>query len=531
MPVQLSAFFARLGRTVGGFSVAQRTIAIIGIAALVLGGIALTSWLTKPTLTPLFSGLAAADANTIVDQLRTDGVPYELTNGGATIMVPQEKVYDERLKAAAAGLPANKTAGYSLLDNMGVTSSEFQQTVTYQRAMEGELASTISAMDGVKTASVKLAIPKDTVFASEKQDPTASVFIETAKGAALNSDQVQAIVHLTSASIDGLKPLNVAVIDSSGTVLSAVGTGAVGGADKQGTDYEKRISAAVQTMLDRVAGPGNATVAVAADMSQQSGQKVQESFTQPENAPALNESKTAESSTGSGAGAAGVLGADSTAPADGSKGTFTSDKTTKNNAINKTTETTTIPAGAVTRQTVSVAVNKATADGLDMSTLRDLVSSAAGINVARGDVVTVAALPFNTAGAADAKAALDAAKVEADAQRTAETWKTIIIVASILLLIALALLLYAMKNRRQSRQPIDLGERLDPMALLDPATTSMALPPAPVAPLAVREIPRLPDTGPDDLDGKRARIDSLATHEPEKTAGYLRSMMDDRTPV
>ncbi|WP_434614075.1 flagellar basal-body MS-ring/collar protein FliF [Arthrobacter sp. A5] len=529
MPAQLSAFFARFTKAVGSFSVAQRTIAIIGIAALVLGGIALTSWLTRPTYTPLFSGLAAADANTIVDQLRTDGVPYELTNGGATIMVPEAKVYDERLKAAAAGLPANKTAGYSLLDNMGVTSSEFQQTVTYQRAMEGELASTISAMNGVKAASVKLAIPKDTVFASQKQDPTASVFIESAKGTSLDSDQVQAIVHLTSASIDGLKPLNVAVIDSSGTVLSAVGTGAAGGAAKQGSDYEKRISAAVQAMLDRVAGPGNATVAVAADMSQQTGQKVQESFTNPDQAPALSESKATESYTGTGAAAAGVLGAESSAApnADGN-GTFTSDKTTKNNAVNKTTETTTIPAGAVTRQTVSVAVNKPTADGLDMSTLRDLVSSAAGINIARGDVVTVAALPFNTSGAADAKAALDAAKAEADAQRTAETWKTIIIVASILLLIALALLLYALKNRRQSRQPVDLGERLDQMGLLEPAATSLQLTPPP----AVREIPRLPDDAPDDLDDKRARIDSLATHDPEKTAAYLRSMMDDsRTSV
>ncbi|MCU1574184.1 MAG: flagellar M-ring protein FliF [Micrococcaceae bacterium] len=540
MPPQLAAVFARLGATVRGFSIAQRTIAILGVAVLVLGGVALTSWLTKPSYTPLFSGLQAADANSIVDQLRTDGVPYELTNGGATIMVPEEKVYDERLKAAAAGLPTTKTAGYSLLDNMGVTSSDFQQSVTYKRAMEGELASTISALDGVKTASVQLALPKETVFAAEKQDPTASVFIETDPGVSLSSDQVQAVVHLTSASIDGLKPINVAVVDSTGTVLSAVGTGPAGGGTKPASDYEKRVSASLQTMLDRLAGPGNATVAVAADMNLDSGQKVAETFTNPDQAPALSESKNTSSYTGTGAGAAGTLGPDNVAVPTGASGdgTYTSDQSTKNNAINKTTETTTIPAGSVKRQTVSVAVNASAANGVDLATLRELVSSAAGIDTARGDVVTVASVPFNAAGAADAKAALDAAKAEADAQRTADTWRTIIIGAVALLVLAAALFLYARKNRRQSREPVDLGERLDPLLHLDPPTTSISLPPVAVAPRAVPavpaapvlEVPPLPEE-PQDLDGKRARLESLATHSPEKTAEFLRGLMDDRQPA
>ncbi|HEY8296128.1 MAG TPA: flagellar basal-body MS-ring/collar protein FliF, partial [Micrococcaceae bacterium] len=357
MPPQLSALFARFGRTIQGFSIAQRTIALIGIAGLVLGSIALASWLGQPSYSPLFSGLQGADANKIVDQLKADNVPYQLSNGGATIMVPQDKVNDERLKAAAAGLPASKTAGYSLLDNMGVTSSDFQQSVTYKRAIEGELASTIQSMDGVQTASVQLALPKDTVFVSEKTDPTASVFVETAKGASLNSDQVQAIVHLTSASIDGMKPTDVAVIDSSGKVLSAVGTGLAGGADKQATDYEAKVTSSVQAMLDQVAGPGNANVVVSATMNPSSGQTVAESFSSPSNAAPLSESQNTQSYTGTGGDAAGVLGA-SAAPSNASgNGTYSSNNTTKNNAVNKTTATTTTPAGAVQRQTISVAVN------------------------------------------------------------------------------------------------------------------------------------------------------------------------------
>ncbi len=116
----------------------------------------------------------------MVDQLSSEGVQYELTDGGSTVLVPADQLYSMRLKLAAAGLPANEDGdGYSLLDGMSMTSSEFQQQTTYQRAIEGELAKTIGAMQGVDSASVKLALPTDSVFVSEQQDPTASVFIRT----------------------------------------------------------------------------------------------------------------------------------------------------------------------------------------------------------------------------------------------------------------------------------------------------------------------------------------------------------------
>lgn len=242
MPPQITGFFQRFGAGLKSFSAGQRTIAVIGAALLVVGIVALSAWLTRPALTPLFSGLKSTDASGIVDQLKKDNIPYELSDGGATILVPQEKVYDERLKAAAAGLPTAAATGYSLLDKMGVTSSEFQQSVTYKRALEGELASTISAMDGVKTAAVRLAIPEKTVFVSKAPDTTASVFVETAAGTTLSSDKVQAIVHLTSAAIENLKPTNVSVVDSQGNVLSSVGGAAAGSSTKQATDYQNRTS-------------------------------------------------------------------------------------------------------------------------------------------------------------------------------------------------------------------------------------------------------------------------------------------------
>ncbi|MBP3045203.1 flagellar M-ring protein FliF [Arthrobacter jiangjiafuii] len=532
----MNAAFGRVGETVRGFTLAQKTITIIGVAVLALGIALLVSWATKPAYTPLFSGLSASDANTIVEQLKTDGVPYEIANGGGTILVPEANVYDQRLKAAGAGLPSSSTGGYSLLDEMGVTSSEFQQSVTYKRALEGELAKTVGALDGVQTASVQLAIPEDTVFVSEKRDPTASVFIQTENGVTLGADQIQAIVHLTSASIDGMDATNVAVIDSAGTVLSAVGVGATGSADKQSSDYEERVGAAVQTMLDRVVGPGNATVAVAADMSYESANRVEESFASPENAPALNEATTTEEYTGgAGGGAAGILGPDNIAVPDDAAGdgTFNSETSTRNNAVNKITETREIPAGALNRQTVSVALNTEAAAGLNLNNIEALVATAAGINAERGDELTVEMVAFNAGGAAAAQEALGAAAEAAEEERRAQLLNSIILATGIVLAVALALVAYAMRSRRQNREAIDIGElsELDP---LEPATKLAMIGQQPVTAIGVpTDTAGLPILTPraDSTERKRAEVDMLAGQDPTRTAEYLRSFMDESQPA
>ncbi|WP_167040979.1 flagellar basal-body MS-ring/collar protein FliF [Salinibacterium sp. ZJ454] len=531
MPRQVTSFFGRLGATIRDFTVAQRTIALIGVAVLVLGIVALGTWMARPSYTPLFSGLEGSDANTIVEQLRTDGVPYELTDGGATILVPEQSVYDQRLKAAAAGLPSASSGGYSLLDDMGVTSSEFQQSVTYKRALEGELASTIAALDGVRTSSVRLAIPEETVFVSERTEPTASVFIETENGVMLSTDQVQAIVHLTSASIDGMEPANVAVIDSGGTVLSAVGVGATGGTGQQASDYEERVRGSVQAMLDQVVGPGNATVVVAADMSYESAERVEETFTNPENAPALNETINTESYEGTGGTTAGVLGPDNIAVpgGDGGAGSFNSEQTTRNNAVNKVTESRVIPAGDITRQTVSVALDEEVAGDIRVGDVSALVAAAAGIDAARGDEVTVEVMPFNTAGAEEAAAALKAAEEAAAMDQLMSVVRTAIIAAAIVLPIVLALVLYARNSRRQERESVDLGELQEARSALDALTAQMELEAAhdqfePTMPLPI-------DSSPTDLDRRRAEIGSLAERDPEKTAEFLRGLMDDKQRV
>jgi len=524
MPPQITIFFQRFGNGLKSFTTGQRTLAVIGAALLVVGIVALSAWLSKPTLTPLFSGLKSADASAIVDQLKKDGVPYELSDGGATVLVPQEKVYDERLKAASAGLPTAAATGYSLLDKMGVTSSEFQQSVTYKRALEGELASTIGAMEGVKTAAVRLAIPEKTVFVSKTPDTTASVFIETAPGVTLSSDKVQAIVHLTSAAIENLKPSNVSVVDSQGNVLS--------------TDYQQRTGDAVRAVLDRVVGPGNSTVAVAADVTGESAQQKSETFSNTAGALPLSESSKTEKYTGTGGGAAGVLGPDNISVPGGSSGNGNFDSTTetKNNAVNKVTEDRTIPPGAIKRQTISVAVSQSAAGGLNIGSLTALVTSAAGVDKNRGDVVTVEVIPFSTAAADQANASLDAAKAEIEAQKQQAFFGTLVTAGSILLgLLILALIITVILRRRQKREPVDLGERLD---LLPPVPTVTALDPAPATsaiPLIARPLEPLPlpAPAPEVLEAERRmqEIDAMVANNPEKAADYLRGLMDDRQPA
>lgn len=536
MPQAVTGLLARIRSAISSFTIAQRTIAIIGIAAVALGAVALGSWLTRPQFAPLFTGLAPSDASAVVEQLQSAGVEYELADGGSTVLVPQQDVYDQRLAAAAAGLPGEGTDGYTLLDDLGVTTSEFQQSVTYKRAIEGELARTIASLDGVTAASVQLAIPEESVFVSETIDPTASVFIETQVGATLDRRQVDAIVHLTSAAISGMKPENVAVIDQTGHTLSAVGVGATGTTDQQASEYESRVAASVQQMLDRVVGAGNATVSVTAQMSNETSERVDETYTTPDDALPIEEQTRTESYTGGGTGT-GVLGPDNIAVPNGEgDGSYESTETTRSNAINKSTEKTTTPPGAVTRQTVSVAVDEDAADGLDVGALEDLVATAAGIDPDRGDEVTVETMAFSTADADAAQAALTAAREAEEAQRAHELLMTALIAAAIALPLLAAVIVFAVRARRRRAAESEPLLALDetPTLLLTPQDAATELFPgtaslessAPTVPLGIEPDPE-PEPDQQALARHRVELEALARRDPEKTAEALRALMSE----
>jgi flagellar M-ring protein FliF len=520
MPAQITGLLGRLQKTIHDFSIAQRTLALIGIAGLVLGGLALSSWMTRPTLAPLFANLSAADASAIVDHLTSAGVQYELTDGGSTIMVPANRLYSMRLEVAAAGLPTASEGGYSLLDDMGMTSSDFQQQVTYQRALEGELARTIGAIEGVEAATVRLALPEESVFVSETANPTASVFIRTTPGTSMDTSKVESIVHLVSAGIEGMAPTDVAVIDAEGHVLSAVGGGATGSGLQDGRtgEYEARLTQNIQAMLDRLVGLGNAVVTVTADLDYDQTVRTTETHTTDEDLPPVSSATSVEEYTGTADGTGGVLGPDNIAVPDvttDGAGEYRKETATVNNPVDTVVEQLTTAPGTIRRQSVSVVVSEGAAADLDLADLETAVAAAAGVDTERGDVVSVTRMAFDTSSAEAAEEALAFADEQATAERSAELIKTGGIGIAVLLAFVLAVVTGMRRSKRARREALDVGSleliEMRKAEVIEAAAESRVLTAAPHA--------------DDGSAGRRDDIMALAAEQPAEVAEVLRGWL------
>src|SRR3954466_4535609 len=319
MKSALAGTLERARSTFSTISLGQKVVIGILLVGLLLGGFFFYRWITAPTQAPLFSNLASSDASAIVDELSASGTAYTLAGGGQTIMVDKDQVYNLRLQMSGKGLPAGKDTGYALLDQQGITTSEFQQQTTYQRALEGELSNTLEALKGVNTAVVHVALPKDEVFVTDQKKPTASVLLDLAPGTTLAGEQIQAVTNLVSSSIQGMDPDQVTVTDSTGHVLSAPGTGISAGAGDARSqveqEYEARLPANAQQILETVVGPGHAKVSVRADVDLSQRQSTSETYTYNNGTPPESESTTTEKYSGSGTPVGGVLGPENTADA------------------------------------------------------------------------------------------------------------------------------------------------------------------------------------------------------------------------
>jgi len=403
----LAALRRRAATVWSGFTSGQKTMLMLAMAAVVIGGYFFTKWAGQPTLAPLYNNLSQTDAGSITTQLSSKGVGYQLADGGATIMVPEAQVYQLRLDMSAKGLPTGGSQGYSLLDKQGITTSEFNQRVDYQRALEGELARTIGAIDGVQGADVHLVIPTDDVFAADSQKPSASVLLKAAPGKKFSSDQVRSIVNLVAGSVQGLDPTAVTVADSSGHTLSAPGDDGLGASGDQATQtatFEDSLARSIEDLLSPVTGQGGSVVKVTADLNFDQRSTTTESFATPpagQTAPVVSSNTSKETFSGPGAAGAagGVLGTTNgqaqtaTQGAASSANSYEKDSSDQSFAVGKVTEQVKSAPGSVNRLSVAVLVdNKVKAAPAELSSL---VSAAAGIDAKRGDVVTVSQLAFD----------------------------------------------------------------------------------------------------------------------------------------
>lgn len=522
----------QVSQVLSGFSAGQK--AVVGLA--LVGGIAalmfFSSWAAKPSLTPLFSNLAASDASAITDKLTASKTAFQLTDGGRTVLVARDKVYQLRLDMSAASLPAGGSPGYELLDKQGITTSEFRQRVDYQRALEGELARTIQAIDGVSAATVHLVIPKDDLFANDASRPTASVLVRTVPGKELGAGQAQTIVHLVSASVEALAPEDVTVADAKGNILSTSGDGAgQAAADARATathSYEQNLSKSVETMLAKVLGPGNATVQVQADLDLDQSKKTIESFDTTNGDKSINETVANEvfSADGGAALPGGILGVDSTQTSTGTggKSSYTKGTATRNYAVGKTVEEMTAAPGTVRRLSVAVLLNSK-AKGADPAKVQTLVEAATGLTKARGDTIAVSAMAFDTSAAADAAKGLATAQSAQKMQSLASMVRSVVSV----LLVLVVLFLLVRATRRTQRIPVALpagmGNALGvgEMAALPSAEHGEVVAVAPT-----RILPQLKVGANEQRERVQHEIGDLIERQPEEVAQLLRSWLADR---
>jgi flagellar M-ring protein FliF len=422
---RMSQVVDRAKSILAGFTTGQRAIVVVAVLALVLGAATLTRWAAQPAWAPLFTNLSAKDASAIVDQLRTDNVQYQLTNGGTTVMVPQAQVYDLRVAMAGKGLAdGSDSNGYSVLDSQGMTATDLQQNIAYQRALEAELNRTLQAITGVSTAIVHIAIPKKDVFSTETDHPTASVLLALKAGTALGRAQIRSVMHLVAGSVPGLDPSDVTVTDADGNMLSVREDGQVGAvgmaseADRQTQAFEDAKSDAVQKMLDQVLGKGRSVVRVNAELDFASSDTTSKTYVVQSTLPPLSEATSSESYAAAN-GAGGALGQSwpSLTPAVGANGggTYVKIEKTVDNAVGEVINRTQAAPGTVKRLTVAVMLDSRKAAQVDPAQLQTLVENAVGFDQKRGDSVRVDRLAFDTA------ATETAAKELAQAQSAART--------------------------------------------------------------------------------------------------------------
>jgi flagellar M-ring protein FliF len=364
----------------------NRIALMVALAAGIAAIVAALLWARTPDYRVLFSNVSDRDGGAIVQALGQMNVPYRLAEGGGAILVPSGKVHEVRLRLASLGLPRGGTVGFELMENAKFGTTQFQEQVNYQRALEGELARSIQSLASVASARVHLAIPKPSVFLRDAQKPTASVLVNLHAGQTLERAQISGIVHLVASSVPELPVKSVSVVDQSGALLSGEGTTSAGAQlDPTQLAYvaaiERGYAKRIEDILEPIVGRQNVRAQVTADIDFSESEATAESYRPNQNPQeaAVRSQQVHESANGGGSAVGGVPGAltnqpapAATAPigaspqaggfgATGTTGTGGAASTRKESTVNyevdKTVRHTRAPVGSVRRLSAAVVVN------------------------------------------------------------------------------------------------------------------------------------------------------------------------------
>jgi len=413
--MDFQAFLTRLRGLAGTMSRAQLVslgISFVLVVA-IIGGSAL--WLNTPTYTMLFADMDQETAAQMVSRLKQLKVDYKLDDGGRAIRVASGRVDELRLELTSQGLPSSGRIGFEIFDRTTFGTTEFVEQVNFRRALEGEIARTISTLSTVSSARVHIAPGKDPLF-GEKQPATASVVLKLKDARGLSASTAAGIANLVAASVEGLHPDAVVILDSGGHPLtSAHGEDQVGAAQAERQQrLERDMSTRVIALLEPVVGEGRARVNVALKLNPSSREQTEEKF-DPET---VIRSRSTATDVTSQPGAGGVAGTRGNLPTPtppppvqtASAGSSRQNEVT-NYEVSKTTTRTIEPPGDVARLSVAVILDDAheSSTGKDgkqtvkrvarkpeeLQKLEALVATAVGLDDARGDRVTVQNIAFD----------------------------------------------------------------------------------------------------------------------------------------
>ena len=380
--------------------------------------VGLVVWISRPDFGTLYSNLTPEDADRIVKSLQTQKIPHRLEqdNRGVIVLVPQDKVQGQRIKIAGEKLVTGQGVGFEIFDQVKMGQPEFVQKIAYRRALEGELARTISEFPAVDSARVHLVVPNRSLFIEEQQKPSASVLVKLVNGKSMDSRDVQAIVNMVTMAVEGLDKSRISIADNNGKVLYQPDEeSSLNGLTRTQFDHkmltQQNIERRIEELLTPVVGAGRVIARVNAELDF-SQKTVRKEFFDPDKTVVRSELRSEETTQGRATLEGGVP--DPNFRGDGPSGTMSNQQATRENRttnfeINKEEHSIVSTVGVIDRLTVAVIVDGNYEKGPDgvmafkprtdeeIKRIRQLVSNAVGLNSTRGDTIEVSNIAFGTA--------------------------------------------------------------------------------------------------------------------------------------
>jgi len=418
--LQLKATFSNLSR---GKQITLVTL-ILGSLA---GFLFLMSWSGKSEFHPLYTKLNPEDAGIILTKLKEQKIEYRIASNGSTILIPQEHIYETRMKMASNGLPQGSGIGFEIFNETKLGMTEFAQNVNYQRALQGELSRTINRIGEIESSRVHIVLPEKSLFVEEDELATASVILQLQAGKWLSRSQINGIVHLVSSSVARLRPENVTIVDQSGELLAGIeNDSSFGSLSSNQLEYQARVEKGlenrIRTMLESALGEDKAIVRLSCAFDFKSREKTEELYL-PENRVIRSEQALNETSAMPDPAPNGEPGIRSTIPGDAMVGEqnrssargsmFEKNDRIINYEIGKVVSHIKEPVGELTRVSIAVLVDGTyqrveAREGTvywhylprtagEMQKFESIVKRAVNFNEARGDEVEIVNIPFEPA--------------------------------------------------------------------------------------------------------------------------------------